>query len=141
MGTRQRSRELALQALFQLDFNKNNVLDAVELFCKNFEVSKSARPFFSRLVEGVLQHKNDIDQFIERFSSNWKISRMSRVDRNIMRLAAFELLYCDDIPFKVSINEAVNLGKKYGTKESGAFINGILDSIHAFASANPTNFP
>ncbi|MBW2648176.1 MAG: transcription antitermination factor NusB [Deltaproteobacteria bacterium] len=138
MGTRQRSRELALQALFQLDFNKNNLLDAVELFCKNFEVSKSARPFFSRLVEGVLQHKNDIDQLIERFSSNWKISRMSRVDRNIMRIAAFELLYCDDIPFKVSINEAVNIGKKYGTKESGAFINGILDSIHAFSSARPT---
>jgi N utilization substance protein B len=134
MGTRQRSRELALQALFQLDFNENNSIDVVELFCKNFEVSKSARPFFSRLVEGVLQHKNEIDKFIERFSSNWKISRMSRVDRNIMRIAIFELRYCDDIPFKVSINEAVNLGKKYGAKESGAFINGILDSIHTFAA-------
>jgi N utilization substance protein B len=134
MGIRQRSRELALQALFQLDFNENNSIDVVELFCNNFEVSKSARPFFSRLVEGVLQHKNEIDKFIERFSSNWKINRMSRVDRNIMRIAIFELHYCDDIPFKVSINEAVNLGKKYGTKESGAFINGILDSIHTFSS-------
>ncbi len=134
MGTRQRSREFALQALFQLDFNENNSIDVVELFCNNFEVPNNARPFFSRLVEGVLQHKNEIDKFIERFSSNWKISRMSRVDRNIMRIAVFELLYCDDIPFKVSINEAVNLGKKYGTKESGAFINGILDSIHTFSS-------
>lgn len=139
MGTRQRSRELALQALFQLDFNENNSIDVVELFCTNFEVSKSARPFFSRLVDGVLQHKNEIDKFIERFSSNWKISRMSRVDRNIMRIAIFELRYCDDIPFKVSINEAVNLGKKYGSKESGAFINGILDSIHTFVSVKPTN--
>ena len=134
MGTRRRSRELALQALFQLDFNRNNSLDAVELFCKNFEVPKSVRPFFFRLVEGVLQHKDEIDQFIERFSNNWKISRMSRVDRNIMRIAVFEILYCDDIPFKVSINEAVDLGKRYGTEESGAFINGILDSIHTFST-------
>jgi len=85
-------------------------------------------------VEGVLQHKDEIDQFIERFSNNWKISRMSRVDRNIMRIAVFEILYCDDIPFKVSINEAVDLGKRYGTEESGAFINGILDSIHTFST-------
>jgi N utilization substance protein B len=133
-GNRHRSRELALQALFQLDFNKDYSPEAVELFCKNFEVSKSARFFFSRLVEGVIQYKNEIDQFIKRFSSNWKIGRMSGVDRNIMRIAIFELLYCDDIPFKVSINEAVNLGKKYGTEESGAFINGILDSIHTFST-------
>jgi N utilization substance protein B len=83
-------------------------------------------------VEGVIQYQNEIDQFIKRVSSHWKINRMSRVDRNIIRIAVFELLYCDDIPFKVSINEAVNLGKKYGTEESGAFINGILDSIHMF---------
>lgn len=139
MGTRRRSRELALQALFQLDFDKGHPPEAVELFCKNFEVSKSAKPFFSHLVEGVLRHKDEIDQFIERFSSNWKISRMSGVDRNIIRIAVFELLYCDDIPFKVSINEAITLGKQYGTDESGAFINGILDSIHTYSSAKPDN--
>ena len=134
MGTRRRSREFALQALFQLDFNKDYSPEAVELFCKNFEISKSGNFFFSRLVEGVIQYKTEIDQCIKRFSSNWKISRMSGVDRNIIRIAIFELLYCDDIPFKVSINEAVNLGKKYGTEESGAFINGILDSIHTFST-------
>ncbi len=73
--------------------------------------------------------RSEIDSIIERFSSNWKISRMSCVDRNIMRLAVYELLYCEDIPPKVSINEAIDIGKKYGTEESGAFINGILDSI------------
>ena len=66
---------------------------------------------------------------IDQFSSNWKIERMACVDRNVMRIAIFELLYCDDIPAKVSINEAIDIGKRYGTDESGAFINGILDSI------------
>jgi N utilization substance protein B len=67
---------------------------------------------------------------IERFSSNWKISRMSCADRNIMRCAVYEILFCDDIPLKVSINEAIDIGKKFGTEDSGAFINGILDSVH-----------
>lgn len=134
MGSRRRSREFVLQVLFQLDLNNDHSIEAVELFCKNFKTSKSIRPFFDRLVKGVLQHKDEIDHFIERFSTNWKINRMSRVDRNIMRIAVFEILYCDDIPFKVSINEAVDLGKRYGTEESGAFINGILDSISLFSS-------
>jgi len=71
-----------------------------------------------------------IDAVIESYSSNWKLSRISGVDRNIMRVAVYELLYCSDIPTKVSINEAVDVAKKYGTEESGAFINGVLDSIH-----------
>ncbi|MDD4463608.1 MAG: transcription antitermination factor NusB, partial [Desulfobacterales bacterium] len=70
-----------------------------------------------------------IDQLIEHFSSNWKISRMSCVDRNIMRMAVYELLFCTEIPPKVSINEAIDVGKRFGTEESGAFINGILDTI------------
>jgi len=73
---------------------------------------------------------------IEQFSSNWKISRMSCVDRNILRIAVFELLYCADIPPKVSINEAIDVGKRFGTEESGAFINGILDSIRLAMEAN-----
>lgn len=74
--------------------------------------------------------QQDIDTIVERFSDNWKISRMSCVDRNVLRIAVFEICLCDDIPIKVSINEAIDVGKKYGTKESGAFINGILDSVH-----------
>jgi len=70
-----------------------------------------------------------IDSMIAKFSSNWKLGRMSRVDRNALRIAVYEMLFCDDIPFKVSINEAIDLGKTFGSEESGAFINGILDSI------------
>ena len=71
----------------------------------------------------------EIDAIIEDYSSNWKVSRMSCVDRNVMRIAVFELKWCSEIPSKVSINEAIDIGKKFGTDESGAFINGILDSI------------
>ncbi len=81
------------------------------------------------LVNGVINSRDKLDAVIERFSKNWKISRMSCVDRNVMRVAVFELTSCDDIPPKVTINEAVDIGKKFGTEESGAFINGIMDSI------------
>ena len=79
--------------------------------------------------KGVVSAKPEIDALIERFSNNWKVSRMSCVDRNVLRIAVYEMLLCKDIPSKVSINEAIDVGKKYGTEESGAFINGILDSI------------
>jgi N utilization substance protein B len=81
------------------------------------------------LVNGVLENRPEIDNLIERYSKNWKLNRMSGVDRNVMRIAVYELLCCEDIPPKVSINEAVDVGKKFGTEESGAFINGIMDSI------------
>jgi N utilization substance protein B len=129
MGNRRRSRELAMQALFQIEMNQDDSTEAVELFCKHFGVSKNVRPFFLRLVEGVRECQDEIDALIERFSENWKISRMSRVDRNVIRVAVYELLYCDDIPPKVSINEAIDIGKRFGTEDSGAFINGILDSV------------
>lgn len=129
MGNRRRSRELAMQALFQIEMNQDHSREAVELFCKHFGVTRNVRSFFLRLVEGVRKFQYEIDPLVERFSKNWKISRMSRADRNIMRVAVYELLYCDDIPPKVSINEAIDIGKKFGTEDSGAFINGILDSI------------
>jgi N utilization substance protein B len=129
MGTRRRARELAMQALFCMDMQNNASLEMLERFCGNFESSGKSRPFFLKLVKGVLDSKNELDALIERFSRNWKITRMSCVDRNVMRVAVYELLYCDDIPPKVSINEAVDIGKKFGTEESGAFINGIMDSI------------
>jgi N utilization substance protein B len=132
MGNRRRSRELAMQALFQIEMNQDHSREAVELFCEHFGVTKSVKPFFLQLVEGVKEFQHEIDSLVERFSKNWKISRMSRSDRNIMRIAVYELLYCDDIPPKVSINEAIDIGKKFGTEDSGAFINGILDSIRIF---------
>lgn len=118
-----------MQALFYVDMGQNDSKEAVKLFCENFVTSKRNLPFFLELINGVIEAMPEIDLAIERFSSNWKISRMSIVDRNIMRLAVYEMLFRKDIPSKVSINEAIDIGKKFGTKESGAFINGILDSI------------
>jgi N utilization substance protein B len=129
MGTRRRARELAMQALFYMDINDNPCEELVERFCQNFSPSPKTIAFFLKLVNGVLSARTEIDTLIERFSKNWKIHRMSFVDRNVMRIAVYELLYCADIPPKVSINEAVDVGKKYGSEESGAFINGIIDNI------------
>jgi N utilization substance protein B len=129
MGTRRQAREIAMQALFYMDMRSNVSNEMLEHFCGNFCPSKKTQPFFLKLVNGVMGAKDELDALIEQFSKNWDIHRMSGVDRNVMRIAAFELIYCDDIPPKVSINEAVDIGKKFGTDESGAFINGILDSI------------
>ena len=129
MGTRRQARELAMQALFYMDIRKDASEEMLEYFCGCFCPSKKSRPFFIKLVNGVLGAKDQIDALVERFSQNWKINRMSCVDRNVMRIAVYEMIYCDDIPPKVSINEAVDIGKKFGTQESGAFINGIMDSI------------
>ncbi|MEE4608104.1 MAG: transcription antitermination factor NusB [Desulfobacteraceae bacterium] len=131
MGTRRRARELAMQALFYIDMRPDTGnQDLLALFCRSCPPPKSCQPLFTELVQGVRRHLPQIDRIIERFSSNWKLSRMAGVDRNVMRLAVYELLCCPDIPSKVSINEAIDIGKKYGTEESGAFINGILDAIH-----------
>ena len=136
MGLRRISREKALQALFYMDMHRDPVEDPVGHFCSCFSENPPTEPFFHRLVDGVLENRATIDAVIERFSSNWKISRMSCVDRNVMRIAVFELLFCTDIPPKVSINEAIDVGKRYGTEDSGAFINGILDSIRMAIKEN-----
>jgi N utilization substance protein B len=103
--------------------------EALDLFRNNFEVLKGAMDFSEHLVKGVEQHREDLDQIIERYASHWKVDRMTYVDRSILRIATYELLYCDDIPTKVAINEAIDIGKKYGSEDSGAFINGVLDKV------------
>lgn len=118
-----------MQALFYMDNCNDDSEEILKRFCINFNPTEDILPFFYRLVKGVVSERNEIDSIIEKFSSNWKISRMACVDRNIMRMAVYELLWCSDIPSKVSINEAIDIGKKYGTGESGPFINGILDTI------------
>jgi len=118
-----------MQALFSMDMNADYSTQAVADYCRCFTPSRRVSPFFHHLVTGVLQHKAHIDSVIERYADNWKIKRMAGVDRNVLRLAVFELLYCADIPAKVTINEAIDIGKKYGTPESGSFINGIIDSV------------
>ena len=136
MGYRRKSRELALQALFYLETNKSETdkednEDLLDLFCTNFEneITEETKPFFLLLVNGVIDCESELDSFLDNHSKNWKLSRMSAVDRNIMRIGAYELLKCPDIPSKVTINEAVEIGKKFGAKESSPFINGVLDQI------------
>ena len=129
MGNRRRSRELALQALYYMDIRHSVSEDTLALFRVHFPPSVEIEPFFTKLATGVMEETRDIDKIIERCSSNWRVRRMTCVDRNIMRIAVYELLRCRDIPPKVSINEAVDMGKRFGSDDSGAFINGILDSV------------
>jgi N utilization substance protein B len=129
-GSRRKSREAALQALFLIEMNPLNSKEgSLAVFSENFPVKEGSQPYFSRLVRGVGEQKEAIDRLIKDYAENWRIERMSGVDRNILRIAVYELVYCNDIPPRVAINEAIDLGKQYGAEESGAFINGILDSI------------
>ena len=130
MGKRRQARELAIQVLFHREFNPGDPKEIFHLICENFG-SPGANIAFSReLVLGVCKHQEDVDRLIRQSSENWRLERMSYVDRCILRLGVFEILFMEDIPPKVSIDEAVELGKKYGTKDSGAFINGILDDVY-----------
>ena len=130
MGKRRKARELAVQVLFHLEYNPGDPGEGFDLLCESFSPSTQIRAFSRGLVLGVWENKEDLDRLIGQASRNWRIERMSRVDRNILRVAVFEVLYMGDIPPKVSIDEAVELGKKYGTEDSGAFINGVLDHIY-----------
>jgi N utilization substance protein B len=132
MGTRRKAREIALQVLFQLETGEKHSTteESFSMFCRNFDAPADTRNFAWDLVSGVRTHLAELDKLLSQASDHWRIDRMSPVDRNILRLALFEMAYLDDIPIKVSLNEAVDLGKRYGTDESGAFINGILDHIH-----------
>jgi len=129
VGQRRRARELAVQFLYQIDTTGEELELALEKFSVAFGLSEKAADFFLDLVRGVSQNRAGLDEMIQEHAHNWRLDRMSKVDRNILRLAAFELLKRPEIPAKVSINEAVDLGKRFGTDESGAFVNGVLDAI------------
>ena len=131
MRQRRKAREVALQVLYQLDVLKIDVKEAVDLFWNNFDAPDEVRTFSSLLIEGTWLNVDEIDSLISSSSENWSIARMSKVDKNILRMAVYELLYCHDIPPKVTLNEAIDLGKVYGSENSGSFINGILDALYA----------
>ena len=137
MGTRRRGRESALQVLYQIDVTHRNAEEALALFWSNFAFDEEARSFSESLVRGVMEHYDEINGLVERHAEHWKMSRMTWIDRNILRIAVFEFLYCTDVPSKVTINEAVELGKRFGSEDSGAFVNGILDRITQHLSALP----
>lgn len=128
MNVRRKARETALQALYKIDISEGNTgEEGLEL--EELAPGTEARRYCEVLVNGVAAHLKDLDDVIEKNSENWTVSRMSVVDRNILRMAAYELLYGQDVPYKVVIDEAVELAKKFGTDESGPFINGIIDRI------------
>ncbi|MGA3281770.1 MAG: transcription antitermination factor NusB [Smithella sp.] len=130
MRERRKAREIALQVLYSLNFVNIDTQDALDLFWGNFVAPKAAKEFAAFLVQGTCEHKDELDKLIAGCSDNWSLGRMSRVDINVLRLAVFEFLYCDDIPPKVTLNEAVDLGKTFGSENSGSFINGILDTLN-----------
>ena len=154
MGTRREARERAVQFLFQFDLNPpGNLEDALDQFWDSQRTAAFAedkgpatwgeivqlppptaeesavRLFAEPLIRGTLEHRNEIDEQIKKHAKNWELHRMAVVDRNILRLAIYEMLHRADIPPVVSINEAVDIAKKFSTQDSGKFVNGILDKI------------
>jgi len=131
MRKRTKAREYALQMLYQADIARTDAGQLVQDFWIYHHVPPEVKGFATRLVQGTLEHVEAIDRLIASYANNWEIARMAVVDRNILRLGAFELLYLiEEVPPKVSLNEAVELAKRFGDEESSKFVNGILDTIH-----------
>ncbi len=129
---RTRARERALQALYQIDVASTDLEEALARFWRSFEpVEREVREMAEALVRGTAAHRRQIDETIEAVSLNWRLDRMAKVDRNVLRLAVHELLHRPDVPVKVVIDEAIELAKKFGSESSGAFVNGVLDRIAA----------
>ncbi|MCX5716239.1 MAG: transcription antitermination factor NusB [Candidatus Omnitrophica bacterium] len=138
MRKRTRAREFALQVLYQLDITKSPSPDCLLDFWKNreAEVEPSVKEFAEAIVREVEAHSKEIDKAISESAENWELGRMATVDRNILRAATCELLFMPDIPPKVAINEAIDIAKKYGDKDSSKFVNGILDKINKTKQAH-----
>jgi len=128
MGYRRKARELALQMLFHLEFNKD-AQGWRDTFWQIHPAVSSVREFADRLVTGVIQNQKTIDDLIQKHAQHWTLERMTAVDRNILRMAIYELMAIEEIPVKVTLNEAIEIAKRYGDEVSGAFVNGILDHM------------
>lgn len=145
---RRKAREYVLKFLYAWEINEDsNLLDtekALEEEIENFwernsEKDKNIKSFACEIIEGTLKNLPKIDALIKKYANRWNIERMLNIDRNILRFAIYEILYRQDIPFQVTINEAVEIAKKYSTKDSAAFINGILDRIAKEEGRCPPN--
>ena len=130
MGSRRKAREVALQFLYQLDLHEAEDPKPHEPdFWARHPVDPGTRAFVEALVRGSKQHQDKIDQLLGQYAEHWELDRMAVVDRNILRMAVFELLWQPEVPAKAAINEAIEIAKKFGTTESSRFINGVLDRI------------
>lgn len=126
---RNEARELIMQLLFQMEAQNEFNIESKEKYLQDKGELKLQKSYVNRVVDAILDNKQKIDETIEKSSANWKINRMSKVDLAITRLAVAELMYIEDIPTSVSINEAINLAKKFGADESSKFINGLLGKV------------
>ncbi|MDT8317900.1 MAG: transcription antitermination factor NusB [bacterium] len=140
MGVRRRGREISLQILYKIDIRHISLDEALATFRDNFNVKEESWAFAELLTIGVCRNRDEINALVEGQSQHWKLDRMPITDRNIIRIAVYEFLHMDDIPTKVSLNEAIELGKIYGSEESPAFINGILDNIHKNLAVSKGSF-
>ncbi|MDZ7640985.1 MAG: transcription antitermination factor NusB [Desulfurivibrio sp.] len=131
VGTRRKARELALQALYQGEMLGVDALDTLPALCENFEASRRALPYARELLTGIGAHGENIDAAISAAAANWRLDRMSYIDRNLMRIAVYEMRWREEVPAGVAIDEAVELAKRYGADDSPSFINGILDAVGA----------
>jgi N utilization substance protein B len=136
MGTRRNSRETALQFLYQEDFTIGSdqqfgydLAERFELFCNLFQVNKKARSYAIELLQGVSDNLDRLDLLIGDAATNWRLTRIAPTDRNLLRIAVYEILERDDVPPQVAINEAVEIAKRFGGDDSPKFINGVLDAI------------
>lgn len=132
MGRRRKAREEALKILFEYDSTGDDIDEIIHCFWENLSTTRDrkVREYTKVLVKGVVENLSEIDKSIEKVAKNWNLHRMFRVDKNILRIAIFELLFKKDTPVPVVIDEAVEIAKTYGTDNSPRFINGILDSIN-----------
>jgi N utilization substance protein B len=137
--SRRTSRETAMKILYQMEFHNDIDEQGINSLMEENIGSNSDKDYIDRICRNVTGQKTELDKIIEKHLKGWKISRISRVDLTILRIALFEILKCDDIPVSVSINEAVELAKKYSTPESASFINGVLSSIDKNKSINKEN--
>ncbi|CAG35831.1 transcription antitermination factor NusB [Desulfotalea psychrophila] len=135
MSIRRFAREAALQFLYQDDFipesadTPGELKERFEQFCEIYQVNKKGRTYALNLIAGVLADQEAIDRLIEEAAVNWRMSRISATDRNLLRVATFEINFCDDVPAEVAINEAVEIAKRFCGDESPKFVNGVLDAV------------
>ncbi len=129
MGKRRKARESTLQILFQLEFNNSQPEKAIKQYWKYRRASQEIKSYSDLLVEGILSHQEEIDTLIQSVSEHWRLARMAVVDRNILRIAVFELLYEKNIAPAIIINEAIEIAKKYSNEEGAMFVNGLLDAV------------
>ena len=133
-GTRHKARMLAFQALYEVDSVARRPEIVIERLLTEADLSREISEFSRELVSGTVKNRDEIDVYIKKFAPAWPIDQIATVDRNILRLAIFEILFDNKVPIKVAVNEAVELAKTFGSESSAKFINGVLGSVSALAS-------